>query len=365
MNSAASEHPEAKQPRLLLARYYIGEGEPEKVPLAVLGDLQHDFNDPQVLSVLGQSQLATKSLDARRTLQRLVELQPKSPQAHFLLSQANSQSGDTQETETELKKALELDAKQFPARLALTRLQLLKDNLADAKENMNLLKAQAPDNPDVLLLEGDILRASGQQKQALDLYENVFGQSANTTTMLAVSQQKWKMGDKEGALAIQKQWVDDHPEDLSARLALANSYTALKRTDDAVKQYTDILKSSENNPIVLNNLAWTLLDTNPKQALEYATKASEATPESAATADTMAMALLKNGKTELALRKSERAMAYSPKDPSIRYHNAMIQEAAGYETKAITTLMDLLKENHDFPERADANRLLKRLQSGG
>ena len=48
-------------------------------------------------------------------------------------------------------------------------------------------------------------------------------------------------------------------------------------------------------------------------------------------------------------------------NPSIKYHSAMINAAAGDKAKAKKELIELLSEKDDFPERKEAEQLLKQL----
>jgi tetratricopeptide (TPR) repeat protein len=270
-----------------------------------------------------------------------------------------------QKLKAELETTLALDPEYFSARLAYGRLLLSEGQTDKAAEQLKKLKKMQPDNTGVQRLEASLAKAQGKQQKAVELYTEIFEESTNKTSMLDLARQKWSVGDKEYSLNIQEKWVSEHHEDIAAKITLANSYVLDDRIDDAIKLYQQILAADENNLVALNNLAWHLRDSDPKQALAYATKASKLSPGSAATIDTLAVILFKNGDIESAQRKIEKALAYAPNDPTIRYHSAMIKEAAGYKTESIKTLTTLLGENIDFPEKSEARRLLERLQSGG
>lgn len=364
LETAAAAHPNVLRPRIVLARYYIGIGKPAKVPV-VLGDLrQTHADDPQVLEVLGLSQLAQNAAaNARITLERLAELQPESARAHFLLSQAHARLGDGQNLEAELGKALKIDPTHFGARLSLTRLQLLVGKTDQARNNLAILKKQAPDDAEVLYLEGTIARGSGKPAQALDSFEKVFEQASSTRSMLTLAKQKWGMGDRDGSLALQEKWVAEHPEDLAARLELANTYIALERTDAALEQYKKVLKYSENNLVALNNFAWYRRKSDPKQALKYAEKAYALAPKSAPLMDTLGIVLLHNGDTDTALRMIERALDVHPDNPSFLYHKAMVLEAAGQQSEAVSLLAKIVEGPLAFPQRPEAEEMLARLRA--
>lgn len=362
LTEAAAAHPEALEPKLLLARYWLAKGQPEQVAVVLDGAREEYPENPPLLAVIGEAQLAQKQGSAAKvTFTRLVEIQPKSAQAHFLFARALAMTKDIAGLERELTQTLELDPQHFPARLGLTRLQLLRGDKTAAKINLAMLSQYAPDNPDVLFLEAAVASASGEQDKALDIYESLFEKVSNTTSMLSIVKQKWSMGDKEGALAVQKKWLENHPDDISSRLALANTYIALGRPDDAVNQYLRVLKQSENNLVALNNLAWYLRDTKPEKALEYAEKAYTLAPQSALVMDTLSILLMKNGNLDQALRMNERALEKTPGKPSFLYHKAMILEANGRASEAKVILVKLLGDNKEFRARAEAEQFLARL----
>jgi tetratricopeptide (TPR) repeat protein len=127
-----------------------------------------------------------------------------------------------------------------------------------------------------------------------------------------------------------------------------------------VEQYRQILKRSENNLVALNNLAWYLRASEPRQSLAYAEKAHALAPESVSIMDTLASSLLENGETERALRMMERALAAKPGDPALVYRQA-IMEKLGRQDEARDKLRAMLDGNPQFPEKAEAEQLLIRL----
>jgi Flp pilus assembly protein TadD len=333
--------------------------------MAILGDVrQSAADDPRLLRVLGQAQLAQgDGAAAKATLKQLVAIQPQSADAHFLLAKAHALLGDGAGATAELESAVKLEPNQLQARLALARVLVTQREYDAARQQLGALKAIAPDNPDVLMLEGDLARAGGESGEARDLYAKAFENLSNTTTMLALAQQEWAIGDRERALSRLQEWVESNPDDVSVRLRLAEAYQALGRTDEALGQYNEILALSENNVLALNNLAWQLRDTNPAQALKYAEKATTLAADSPDVADTYAVVLMKNGETERALRVSEQALG-KKRSPDIVYHRAMILDAAGRGSEAMELLVPLLRDTEKvpFPERREAQELLARLQ---
>jgi Flp pilus assembly protein TadD len=182
--------------------------------------------------------------------------------------------------------------------------------------------------------------------------------------MLMVASQKRNAGDVSGSIEFQEQWLKEHPDDLLAHLALANVHIMDSRIDAAIEQNKKILQLDKNNLVALNNLAWHLRDSQPKQALEYAQRVNELAPGNAAMMDTLAVVMLKNGQAKKAQRVMDKVLKLHPKDPTMRYHSAMIDAAAGDTSTAEVKLISLLEGGEEFPEKGEAKQLLSEIQSG-
>jgi putative PEP-CTERM system TPR-repeat lipoprotein len=366
LQQAATAHPKAVQPKILLARYYLRQGEPTKVPTLMVELSEAQRRIPAVLEVMARSQLAQKQYaQAKYSLEQLIEQRPDSAQAHLQLARAYAGLGERKGLRSELERAVGLAPKSFGARLALGRLLLLEGEKEAVAEQLSVLDELSPEHPDVLRLKAALARAQGDQATATELLEAVFEKSPTTASMLSVARQQWATGEETAALELQEEWVAEHPDDLAAAMALAATNIRQGQVDRAMEQYQRILGKQEKNVAVLNNLAWLLSDREPKKALEYAERASELAPEAELVMDTLAVVLLKNDDIARAKRTMERVLAKDPKNPAFRYHGAMIDAAAGEKVSAIQALEALLGAGSDFAEQDEAQQLLTKLQAGG
>jgi Tfp pilus assembly protein PilF len=80
--------------------------------------------------------------------------------------------------------------------------------------------------------------------------------------------------------------------------------------EKVIKEYESMLQEEPNNTMVLNNLAYTLADSEMDvgKALEYAERAYNMTPNNPEILDTYGYVLLKNGKAEQANEFLQRAL---------------------------------------------------------
>lgn len=362
LEQAASAAPTALEPRLLLARYYVGKGRPEKVaPLFTnLDPLQQ--KSPAVLRILAMAQLSNKDPSAAQfTLEQLLASAPDSAQVHHMMAMAAEGAGDIKRVREELELAVALDENYVPSRIALARLALANQSTEEFERHLEKLEALAPQNPEVLLLQATAEAGRGNSETALRFATEAFERAPSTTTLITMANYQEAAGTPEAARNSYGEWLKEHPDDAAVNMAYANSLQIVERFADAEVQYVAALKVEPNNPIALNNLAWINREKNPARALEYARNASELAPKSPDILDTLAVVEYFNEDYERAQRSIERALKASPTNPSLLYHSAMIAAAQGDKAAARATLDKLLATGTNFPEIDDARALQSQL----
>lgn len=360
---AIDAHPDATEPRLVLARYYIATGQLREAEPLFDGLSQAQRNQPDTLLTLASFELASERYNqALVTLERLISLRPNVAHYHYLLSKAYAGLGETARIFPALKRVIELDPEHFYARIAFARLALLSGQASLAEQRLEELRAIAPDNPDVLQLQMQLARQRGDSDLALDLLVRLQQDSPNTENLIALATHWQNTGRQDKAVTLLEEWVNLHAEDTRAREKLAQVYEEQGRASDVLAQYRTILASDRDNVVALNNLAWYLLKVDARQALHYAEQAAVLSPQTASVLDTLAMAQLKNNNPTAARRTLQRALQLAPESPGIRLNEAKLQAAEGRRETAVETLISLLQEYTDFAERAEAEAFLAQLR---
>ena len=361
-NQAVKQNPEAIQAKVLLAREYLRDRKVEDARALFSDVTDEDRNNPYVLGMLGEIQLATNDfVSAKLTFQRLVEGIPNQSQSHFLLAKAYRGLNENVLYRQELEKSLSLNPDNLVAKIALAELMAAEGETEAANNHLDSLKNEEvlKDTPELLVLEGKVLLATGKNEQALSIYKKLFELFPNTSTVLTLAAQEWSMGDEGGSTGRLKQWLSEHPDDTNVRLILAGHYLESGHQDDAILQYRKVLELSEKNIFAMNNLAWYLRKSNPDEALAIAERASNLEPESVTIMDTLAVILIEKGEYRRAERYIDRALSKFPDNPRYLYHRVLILEkTAGIEV-AKNELEALLGKHDDFPDIEQAKQLLK------
>ena len=362
LRQLVASYPTAPEPRLALARYNLGKGQPAEA-LSLLGALDDtQKKQPAVMSLTAAAQLSQNQHDAAKaTIDRLVTLQPNVAQHHYQLAIALAGLGDTAGMRKELEKTLELDPKHLPGRIAMARTLLTARDEEAFEAQVKVLREMQPDHPDVLSLEASLARMKGNNDEALAKLEKAYAVAPTSATLQNLAAEMVSRSDASGGIELLQGWIDEHPQDMAPRMALADVYAAQKRDDKVVEQYKAVVAADERNVVALNNLAWYLRKSDPKQALAYAERASNIAPDAAPVLDTLALALLENKQVKDAQLRIEQALKLAPDDPGVRYHAALIRHAAGDKGGALLILEPVVNGPKDFPEKKEAAELLESL----
>jgi tetratricopeptide (TPR) repeat protein len=120
-------------------------------------------------------------------------------------------------------------------------------------------------------------------------------------------------------------------ERLAAMMARQQALLASGQLDAALAVLEDILRLNPDNPVVLNFLAYLLVDeaNRPVEALPYAERARELSSSEPNVLDTVGWVYIKNGRNEQAEAALKEALALQPKSPAANYHLGVLYQSTG------------------------------------
>jgi Tfp pilus assembly protein PilF len=300
----------------LLGIAYLNNKNIEKAKQSFNQALREDDGDPTArhnLASIAWSQ--GKSQEAISHYQKVVASHPSNIRTHLKLAAAHIHLYQLNEAEGFLKKAVKIDTDFLPARLALVKLYLDTSEYSEALSLLNTTPANQQEHAMVITLKGiahaqinqwqlaeSALRnikqnhpgfSSNEQAQLLEAY--VVGNSQGAGEALALLEKlhdshpssrnvinyasaNFKTQRSQKGEKILQEWLVKHPNDAMARLTLANYYLSSKKETQALKEFEQIAEMVPNHPLVLNNIAWLLKDTQPKRAYTIIKKALELSP---------------------------------------------------------------------------------------
>lgn len=366
LRKAIEASPDRWEPRMLLTEQLLLEGQAAEALTVGRPALDEHGDVPAVLNLVGTAQLATgRFQDAAQTFRRWTTIEPERGEPHFRLSEALARGGDNAGAIEAMEKAAELDPGNAGAKLALADMLLTAGNVERAREVVVQLEEQTPDNPATKVLRGNILLRDNKPEEAITAFlEAKQGLDVSrVNTGLATAQ--WMAGQQDVAIGTLQEWLKRSPDDINARIALNTYLVSLGRTAEAKASLEDALARNANNPFALTELAWiTWKEGATDEALPLAERAYGIAPDNPRVLDTLGMIELDRGQIQRAVELLGRAVELRRDDRQMRYHWALALAHAGRLGEAIGVLEKALAEDTPFPERQQAEELLKDLQGG-
>jgi tetratricopeptide (TPR) repeat protein len=139
----------------------------------------------------------------------------------------------------------------------------------------------------------------------------------SSKNMLLVVQAYDLAGESQNSYDFLGKYLQNNPNDLRA-LMLKGEKQIIRDVDASIATYEKALTVNENNFIVLNNLAYILLEQGRlDEASSYATRAYELRPDNVAIADTVAQVFVKQNKIEEAVDVYQKVRASSTENEEI------------------------------------------------
>ncbi|MEM9255147.1 MAG: XrtA/PEP-CTERM system TPR-repeat protein PrsT [Pseudomonadota bacterium] len=352
-------YPKAFEPRLTLAQYYLRKGDYDQVA-EVFEDLSsHQRSSQRVMEMLASAQLASGRPDlALSTLETLVMENPGYAQGHYLVARLTQRMGDHELGKLALLTAVRHDPEHVPSLIDLAQIARAERDPARFSAYLETLARLAPDAPEVMRLQALQSLDAGDYETAIEFAQQLLTIAPSTQAVLELASYQKHIGDEQTALLTLQAWLEQHPEDINVRLFFANYLLSAGQASRAEEQYLAVLELAPNNVMALNNAAWLIREDKPRQALSYIETASRLAPNRIEILDSLALIQSLNGQHQDARRNIARALAALPDNPSIRYHAAVIANAAGNREVAMLQLKELLAQVDGFPERDEAETLL-------
>jgi len=209
-------------------------------------------------------------------------------------------------------------------------------------------------------LKGDILMTANRFAEAAQAYVDDLNTAPRSDLMLRAVGAMNAGGRQSEATRLLSDWVAKVPDDMNAFMTLISNEIGAKHYDQAEKLLEQVLEKQPGNPVALNNLAWVYQQKNDPRARAAAHRAWLLAP-SAQVADTFGWILVTQGEAVSALPLLRQAARELPGELTIQYHLAVALSEAGIRDEALSVLRPLVAAGITFDEKADAVRLMEKL----
>lgn len=152
-----------------------------------------------------------------------------------------------------------------------------------------------------------------------------------------LAQELVRAGRRDEGLKVIEPIIQNAQLDKALRVAaLEIKSEALVDAAERVRVYEQILMEDENNPAVLNNIAYTLADelNRAAEGVRYATRAAELKPEDANVLDTLGWVQFQAGDSAAAEKTLADAVRIDPENVPARYHQGRVFAKLGRPPQA-------------------------------
>lgn len=349
--------PQSADARLKLAALYMRQRDTRRTQevVAELTTLAKD--QPQVMNALGTLYFDNGRYDeALQRFQSAALQDEANPVYWFNTARAQISLGNSVVARQALEKAEAVQPGWLPAVGTLAMLDVREGHGSEALARVNDLRSRKPRDAEALVLEGDVQMVLHDYGKAADAYQAA--RALQPGGGLAFKEYKAReAGNLPNPLEPLEAWLRTHADDVAIRVVYAEARRAHGDRNGAVAQYEIVRRSGRATPVVLNNLAWIYYELRDPRAVGIAREAHEAAPGIAAIADTYGWILAETGKAAEA-EPILAAAASASDDPSTDFHHAVALLRSGKAEQGRQQLRELLKVSPDFPEAAEARKLL-------
>ena len=358
-----SEDRNALQLRQYLAGLYQRSGDPKKALDVALEAKLIAPKNLEILDLLASSHItANDSRSAGGALREMTMLAGFDPQWLYRIAQQQYLIKSYKEAEWSLQKAVQAAPNFASANIALIEILTGLGKVEEAEEKLRAAQKNITGFKESDRLLGDIYLKRGDKQRAISYYEKAQKQQPAAFLAIKLYQAYAAAGEWPKAVAVMHDWSASHPQDLDAKVALAEAYLHQREYKQAATMYEQVVKQRPDNGSLLSNLAFTYLKMGSvNSALSMAQKAYSLVPGDAAISDTLGWALVKSGQAEKGLPYLRDAYSRAANNPEIRYHIAAALAELGRVDEARVELNAVLDSKQRFDGVDEARVLHKRL----
>lgn len=371
LSTGLRQNPASKEIRMALARMHAAGKDDAAAEEQLKAIVNVDPRDVRALTALGDFYLSRQRNDeARKAYESVIEKAPNIPAGYLKMASYYGTSGDKGKAVEILTKGYAKQPESAPMLAALVKAQLDNEKAMEAESLCNEALKAHPDNAFVhnliaqVHLKGKRLEAAEKAlKRAIELRPE-WNVPHNNLAKLYLSTGKEKAAIENLEAAIQ-----ENPNNRAAFMTLASLYERSGNSDAAIDIYEKAVAADPNLWSAQNNLAYLIGENRTakedlERALDLAQRAEKMRPEDPTVLDTVGWIQYKTGAIDAALATLERASEKQPDSGVINYHLAQLLYEKNRKNEAREKLERSL-EDEAFPEKAEAEALLKAMETEG
>jgi tetratricopeptide (TPR) repeat protein len=228
-----------------------------------------------------------------------------------------------------LEQTLDQNVENMPALNLLARTYAVQGDPSKALTIIQQYAAKKPKSPTLGSLIGIWQAQTRHLPEARQAFLDVIAANPNyMPARLALADIDVSTGNTDEARRALREVLTSQPDNIQAAMRLGSLELIAGNRSAAREHYQHVVQVDPDNSEALNNLAYTLADDKPDEALKYAQSAVERAPNSAAALDTLGWVYFRKGIYTSALINFKTAVAKEP--TAVRkYHLALAYAKSG------------------------------------
>lgn len=267
------------------------------------------------------------------------------------LADLQLQSGNGSTVQKTMQRLEALQADENDIAYLQARIALSQNQLALGRRLLQRLQQQTGNSNKVKELQAHFFLAEQQYDRARPLFAQLYQQSGHRQHMLLLF--RCMQADPAAQQQLLLKWLQQQPLDTGATLALAEILQRQQKPAELIQLYQNS-PLLDVHPVIQNNLANLLLETDPVKALHFAAKAYHTLPQQPDILDTYGNALVQAGQPEQGLGVLRQAEIRQPQSALIQLHIADALQRLK-RTEEAKTLLDQISNRG----LTDEEKLLK------
>ncbi len=367
----------------LLAQAALFEGQPDSALEAISRAMAGDPDDTQKRLLLLQKAAAERvrwPALAVTTLKSLWDENPGDIAAGLALASAYRETNDYDKAVSMIDRMLDVAAARdvVALELAAADVLLLQGKTDEAIARVEKAAAASPDDPKPSISLASMLAGAGrieEAKAAVIAWHKAHPDDARTLVLAAEAMLEVaasvsddpsinlrNQAVQNAALVILESALATFPDEFRVRLAVGAAQQSLGNNEKAEVKYREILATSPDNPVALNNLAWLLDDGGSRlaEALRLADRGRAKYPEFVELIDTRGVIYRRLGRLDDAERELREAIRLSPVNSrnlaTARLHLGEVLVDKGMTQAAVEMLKASLIRSRTMPGLAAEDR---------
>ena len=236
--------------------------------------------------------------------------------AKFEQARLNAQQANWSGARKSLLEAISLSPNNQRLYNALIQVEINSNRLKEAEKLIAETKSQFSNSLMPIIAEAKLYVASGDKDKALKLLQNQWQSTPRGSLAIPLLE----LIDDQQRSDIIAQWLAAEPENPEATTIGALDAQNKGDISQAIALYEKSDSLSDNNVVVLNNLAWLYFEVKNDKAEATAKRAYDLASESSAVLDTYGWILFHNGKIDQARALLEKAASLAPDSKDIQQH---------------------------------------------